>query len=210
MKTQERIYRGEKELNVVLEEDAETLDEVVVTGIFDKPRESYTGAVSTITAKELKMYQGQNLLQTLRNIDPAINLVQDNMSGSNPNRVPNINIRGNSALPMSMKDLNEGVSAQLNTPLIIKDGFEITLQQLIDLNDNEVQSINIMKDASATAIYGSRGANGVIVITTKQPQAGKLRLSASAGVNVEIPDLSSYDLLDALEKIEFRIPDGII
>ena len=92
MKTQERIYRGEKELNVVLEEDAETLDEVVVTGIFDKPRESYTGAVSTITAKELKMYQGQNLLQTLRNIDPAINLVQDNMSGSNPNRVPNINI----------------------------------------------------------------------------------------------------------------------
>ena len=209
MKTQERIYRGEKELNVVLEEDAETLDEVVVTGIFDKPRESYTGAVSTITAKELKMYQGQNLLQTLRNIDPAINLVQDNMSGSNPNRVPNINIRGNSALPMSMKDLNEGVSAQLNTPLIIKDGFEITLQQLIDMNDNEVQSINIMKDASATAIYGSRGANGVIVITTKQPQAGKLRLSASAGVNVEIPDLSSYDLLDALEKIDFEYQMGL-
>lgn len=209
MKSVERVYKGEKELNVVLEEAAGTVDEVVVTGIFNKPRESYTGAVSTISQKELKMYKGQNMLQTLRNIDPAINLVQNNLAGSNPNTVAELNIRGTSALPMSIKDLNENASAQLNTPLIIMDGFEVTIQQLMDLNDELVQSINIMKDAAATAIYGSRGANGVIVVTTKKPTAGHLRVQFSAGLNLEIPDLTSYDLLNAQEKLDFEYAMGL-
>ena len=209
MKPVERVYKGEKELNVVLEEAAGTVDEVVVTGIFNKPRESYTGAVSTISQKELKMFKGQNMLQTLRNIDPAINLVQNNLAGSNPNTVAELNIRGTSALPMSVKDLNENASAQLNTPLIIMDGFEVTIQQLMDLNDELVQSINIMKDAAATAIYGSRGANGVIVVTTKKPTAGRLRVQFSAGLNLEIPDLTSYDLLNAQEKLDFEYAMGL-
>lgn len=209
MKSVERIYKGEKELNVMLEEEAGKVDEVVVTGIFNKPRESYTGAVSTISQKELKMFKGQNMLQTLRNIDPAINLVQNNFAGSNPNTVAEMNIRGSSSLPMSVKDLNENASAQLNTPLIIMDGFEVTIQQLMDLNDELVQSINIMKDAAATAIYGSRGANGVIVVTTKKPSAGRLRVQFSAGLNLEIPDLTSYDLLNAKEKLEFEYAMGL-
>ena len=209
MKTVEHIGKEGKMLNVVMEEEAGMMSEVVVTGIFDKPRESYTGAVSTVTQKELKMYKGQNMLQTLRNIDPAINLVQNNLVGSNPNTVAQLNIRGTSTLPMSVKDLNEGVSTQMNTPLIIMDGFEVTIQELMDLSDEVVQSINIMKDASATAIYGSRGANGVIVITTKKPQAGRLRLSVAAGLNFEIPDLTSYDLLNAREKLEFEYSMGL-
>lgn len=196
-------------LSVVMKEEAQAIDEVVVTGIFDKPRESYTGAVTTISNKELKMFKGQNMLQTLRNIDPSINIIQDNFSGSNPNNIPNFNIRGNSSLPMSMNELNEGVSAQLNTPLIIMDGFEITVQQLIDLDDNQVQSINIMKDAAATAIYGSRGANGVIVITTRRPEKGKLQLSGNIGMNIEVPDLSSYDLLNAQEKLDLEYQMGL-
>lgn len=208
MKPVEQVWKG-GEMNVVLEEEVGMMDEVVVTGIFNKPRESYVGAVSTITQKDLKMYKGQNMLQTLRNIDPAINLVQNNLAGSNPNTVPELNIRGTSALPMSVRDLNENVSAQLNTPLIIMDGFEVSIQQLMDLNDELVQSINIMKDAAATAIYGSRGANGVIVITTKKPKAGRLRVSVSAGVNLEIPDLTSYDLLNAREKLDFEYAMGL-
>ena len=208
MRPVEQVWKG-GEMNVVLEEEVGMMDEVVVTGIFNKPRESYVGAVSTITQKDLKMYKGQNMLQTLRNIDPAINLVQNNLAGSNPNTVPELNIRGTSALPMSVRDLNENVSAQLNTPLIIMDGFEVSIQQLMDLNDELVQSINIMKDAAATAIYGSRGANGVIVITTKKPKAGRLRVSVSAGVNLEIPDLTSYDLLNAREKLDFEYAMGL-
>ena len=201
MKTKEVPYRGEKELNVVLEENVAEMDEVVVTGIFNKARESYTGSVTTISSKEIKMFRGQNMLQTLRNIDPSFNIVQNNEWGSDPNKLPEVNIRGNASLPGSLKELNEGAQAQLNTPLVIMDGFEISLQKLMDFNDDEIESINIMKDASATAIYGSRGANGVIVVTTKKPQAGKLKVFVRGGVNLEIPDLTSYDLLNAREKL---------
>lgn len=70
----------------------------------------------------------------------------------------------------------------------------------MDYNDDEIESINILKDAAATAIYGSRGSNGVIVVVTRQPEAGKLRVNAEIGMDIEAPDLSSYDLLNAAEK----------
>lgn len=194
-----------KRVNLVeMTPDVVSMDDVVITGIFDKARESYTGAVTTITAKEIKMFKGQNLLQTLKNIDPAFNVVVDNSFGSDPNRLPEVNIRGNSSLPMSVKELNENAQAQLNTPLVIMDGFEITLQKLMDFNDEEIENINIMKDAAATSIYGSRGANGVIVVTTKAPVAGKLKVFVQGGVSIEIPDLSSYDLLSAKEKLSLE------
>ena len=97
----------------------------------------------------------------------SINLAVDNINGSNPNRMPQVNIRGNSSLPMSVQEYNESLSNEVNTPLIILDGFEIALERLMDYNDEEIESINILKDAAATAIYGSRGSNGVIVVTTK-------------------------------------------
>ena len=187
-----------------LAEDTETLEDVVVTGIFTKSKESYTGAVTSVSAKELKMYKGQNLLATLRNIDPSINVVANNALGSNPNVIPEINIRGNSSLPVTVDELNNQASKQLNAPLVIMDGFEISLQKLMDFNDEEIENINILKDASATAIYGSRGANGVIVVTTKTPKPGKLRIFAQGGINIEMPDLSSYDLLNACDKLELE------
>lgn len=98
---------------------------------------------------------------------------------------------------MSVQEYNESLSNEVNTPLIILDGFEIALERLMDYNDEEIESINILKDAAATAIYGSRGSNGVIVVTTKQPEAGKLRVNAEIGIDIEAPDLTSYDLLNA-------------
>ena len=139
MKLQEVTVSVSKEINVVLEEEAAQMDEVVVTGIFNKPRESYTGAVTVVTEKELKMFKGANMLQTLRNIDPAFNIVQNNTVGSNPNVLPEINIRGTSSLPKSINELNQGVQAQLNAPLIIMDGFEISLQNLMDFNDEDIE-----------------------------------------------------------------------
>ena len=204
MRTQEVIVGSKTRVDVQLVEDSKTLEGVVVTGIFTKSKESYTGAVTSISAKELKMYRGQNLLATLRNIDPSVNIVTDNALGSNPNLIPEINIRGNSSLPTSVYELNQRVSKQLNAPLVIMDGFEISLQKLMDFNDEEVESINILKDASATAIYGSRGANGVIVVTTKAPRAGKLKVFMQGGINIEMPDLSSYDLLNARDKLELE------
>lgn len=79
-----------------------------MTGIFKKARESYTGAVSTIGKEEILAYRGQNMLQTLRNIDPAFNVVQNNEFGSDPNRLPDITVRGSSSLTTNLKELNEG------------------------------------------------------------------------------------------------------
>ncbi|RGY20861.1 SusC/RagA family TonB-linked outer membrane protein [Butyricimonas virosa] len=200
MKTREIVIGSKTRIDVKLEEDTETLEDVVVTGIFTKAKESYTGAVSSISAKELKMYKGHNLLTTLRNIDPSINILMDNTYGSDPNRIPEITIRGNSSLPKSVKEVDQ----QLNAPLVIMDGFQISMQKLMDFNDEEIESIYILKDASATAIYGSKGANGVIVVTTKSPKGGKLKMNIQGSVNIEIPDLSSYDLLNAREKLKLE------
>lgn len=210
MEAREEIYDGRETLNITLKEDKKNeLNNVVVTGIFTKPRESYTGAVTTITKEQIELFKGTNMLQTLKNIDASINMPVDNINGSNPNRIPEINIRGTASLPTNMQEFSEGVQNSINTPLIIMDGFEISLVKLMDYNDDEIESINILKDAAATAIYGSRGANGVIVIVTKRPEAGKLKLFAEVGTTIEVPDLTSYDLLNAKEKLQLEYDAGL-
>lgn len=209
MGMQTKTVALKKQMTIALEEDTKTLKDVVVTGIFRKAKESYTGSVSSINKEQLQQFRGQNLLQTLKNVDTSINFAIDNINGSNPNTLPNINIRGNSSLPMSVEAFNSGQKSNPNTPLIIMDGFEISLQKLMDYNDEEIESINILKDAAATAIYGSRGANGVIVIVSKQPDEGKLSVHFEAGLQMEIPDLSSYHLMNAAEKLELERKAGL-
>ena len=198
-----------QDMQITLVEDTKELSGVVVTGIFNKAKESYTGAVTTIGSEKLEMFRGSNLLQTLKNADVSLNFAIDNINGSDPNNLPNINMRGNSSLPTSVEEYNQSASNAANTPLIIVDGFEISLTKLMDYNDDEIESINIMKDASATAIYGSRGANGVIVVTTKRPEVGRLKVQAEVGLQIEAPDLSSYNLLNAAEKLELERTVGL-
>lgn len=194
---------------VNMEQDAIAVDDVIVTGIFTKAKESYTGAVTSVSAKDMKMYRGQNVLATLKNIDPSLNVAINNDLGSNPNALPEVTIRGNSSLPQSVKELNETSKRQLNAPLVIMDGFEVSLQKLMDFCDEEIESINILKDASATAIYGSRGANGVIVVNTKVPTAGKMKIFFQTGINLEIPDLTTYNLMNSREKLDIENMYGV-
>ena len=209
MESREVAVGARTEINLTMVADVAEMDEVVVTGIFQKARESYTGSVSTVNKEELRMFKGQNMLQTLRNIDASLNIAMNNAFGSDPNQLPQINIRGTSSLPMSIDELNENTRQSVNTPLIIMDGFEISLTKLMDYNDDVIESITILKDASATAIYGSRGANGVIVITTLKPEPGKLRVTLQAGITAELPDLDSYDLLNAAEKLDLENRIGL-
>ncbi|HTM98316.1 MAG TPA: carboxypeptidase-like regulatory domain-containing protein, partial [Pedobacter sp.] len=196
-------------VNVTLIPDVTTIKEVVITtGIFKKVDQSFTGASTTVSAKELEQFGNRNLLTSLRNVDPSFNIIESNSFGTDPNRIPEIQIRGNSSLP-NVDDLQNESRVALNTPLIILDGFQTTLQKLLDMNSNEVESLTILKDASATAIYGSRGANGVIVITTKAPKEGKLRVTYRADLNVEAPDLSTYNLLHANEKLSLENTMGL-
>lgn len=189
--------------NITMRDSKHDINEVVVTGIFQKNRDAYTGSVTTITSKELKTFGTKNLISSIGNIDPSFNLLENNLNGSNPNLLPDVQMRGNSSLP-GLNDLKDNSKTDLNTPLIILDGFEITLERMMDLNQDDIESITLLKDGSATAIYGSRGANGIVVITRKSPQPGKLRLMYNGSLNIELPDLSGYHLLHAADKLELE------
>ncbi|WP_316793208.1 SusC/RagA family TonB-linked outer membrane protein [Pedobacter frigoris] len=181
--------------------------EIINTGLFKKSDKSFTGASTTVTAKDLQDFGNRNLITSLRNIDPSFNIIESNAFGSDPNRLPEIQIRGNSSLP-NVGELQDQTRVGLNTPLIILDGFQSTLQKMLDINENEVESITMLKDAAATAMYGSRGSNGVIIIVTKSPKMGKLRLSYGANFNFEAPDLTDYSLLKAREKLDLELKAG--
>ncbi len=190
----------QKELTIVLRDEDVRLEDVVVTGIFTRKKESFTGSASTYSAAELKTMGTQNILQGLKTLDPAFAILEDNQFGSDPNRLPNMEIRGKS----SMLGLRDELDADPNQPLFILDGFESTLAAINDLDINRVASITILKDAASTAIYGSKAANGVIVVETVKPEAGKLRVSYTGNLNLSMPDLSSYNLMNAREKLEFE------
>ena len=194
----------QKELTIVLREEDVKLEDVVVTGIFTRKKESFTGSASTYVAAELKTMGTQNVLQSLKTLDPAFAIIEDNQFGSDPNRLPNMEIRGKS----SMLGLRDELDADPNQPLFILDGFESTLAAINDLDINRVASITILKDAASTAIYGSKAANGVIVVETVKPEAGKLQVSYNGNMNISMPDLSSYNLMNSREKLEFELLAG--
>lgn len=189
-----------KPIKVILKETAENLKEVVVTGIFTRKKESFTGSASTYTASELKTAGTQNILQSLKTLDPSFAILDNTLYGSEPNRLPNMEIRGKS----SMLGMRDELEADPNQPLFILDGFESSLSVINDMDINRIASITILKDAASTAIYGSKAANGVVVVETVKPQAGKLMVSYNGNANISMPDLSSYNLMNAKEKLAFE------
>ena len=206
MESQEIKYQGKDTINVVLREDVKQVDEVVVTGIFTRKKESFTGSSTTFTTKELKMVGNSNILQSLKTLDPAFAIMENNEFGSDPNHLPNIEIRGKT----SVIGLTEEYNTDPNQPLFILDGFESTLATISDLSVDRVASITILKDAAATAIYGAKAANGVVVVETKAPEAGQLRLNYTGNLNFTFADLSDYNLMNAEEKLEYELLCGAI
>ncbi|UKJ08563.1 SusC/RagA family TonB-linked outer membrane protein [Solitalea lacus] len=201
---------GKTSFKIIMKVSSNGLKEVVVaTGIFKKADQSYTGAATTITAKELETASNRNLIAAIRNIDPSFNILVNNQAGSNPNKIPDVQIRGNSSLPNVNQVAYDDQVRALNVPLVILDGFPSTMQRLLDLNVDEVETITILKDAAATAIYGSRASNGVISITRKAPKAGKLEVSFRNNISVEAADLSAYNLLDARQKLDLEYKAGL-
>ena len=200
METMEVKYTGQDTINVVLKENVKVVDEVVITGIYTRKKESFTGSSTTFNSKELKMVGNQNLLQSLKTLDPAFNILENNQFGSDPNRLPDVEIRGKS----SIVGFKEQFGEDPNQPLFILDGFETTLQTIMDLSMDRIASVTILKDAASTAIYGAKAANGVVVVETKVPERGKLKLSYNGSFDVNFADLTDYNLMNAAEKLEFE------
>ena len=198
-------------LTIVLEEDATVLDEFVVTGVFNKAKESYTGAATMITSEELQMAGNRSVITSIRNVDPSFNIMDNIDIGSDPNKLPSITVRGASSLPTDIRDLQSTTDnmKKANQPLIIQDGFEISLETMMDMDENQIETITLLKDANATALYGARGSNGVLVITTKVPQPGRLRFTYTGNLSIEAPDLTSYNLMNAREKLMFEKAAGL-
>lgn len=198
MESQEITVGQKTVLNIIMEDAVAKLDEVVVTGMFTRRAESFTGSAQTIRGEQLKKAGNQNVLQSLKNIDPSFVMLDNLEFGSDPNRLPSIQLRGQSGFP----DLKAQYTSDPNQPLFIMDGFETNMEKINDLDMNLVESITLLKDAAAKAIYGSKAANGVVVIETKRPEAGRLKLTYTGSVDVSAPDLSSYDLCNAAEKLQ--------
>ncbi|MDD2424430.1 MAG: SusC/RagA family TonB-linked outer membrane protein [Bacteroidales bacterium] len=197
---QEIAVRGKTVIDVVLTEEADVISEVVVTGIFTRKREDFTGSASTFNRDELKAIGNTNIIQSLKTLDPSFAVIENNLTGSDPNRLPNVEIRGKSSI-IGVKD---ELAEDPNQPLFILDGFESSLRAIFDLDMDRIASITILKDAASTAIYGSKAANGVVVVETIKPVAGQLRFSYNGSFNVSIPDLSSYNMMNSAEKLEFE------
>lgn len=194
--------------NFRLESDSQYLEEVVVTGIFDRKKEGFTGSAVTLKGDDLKKYSATNIAKALSAVAPGFRIVENIDLGSNPNGLPEMSLRGQANMDLgNATTSNEFLSVQgeyetyPNQPLIILDGFETTTQKMVDLDPERVASVTLLKDAAATAIYGSRAANGVIVIETKTPKAGRLWVTYGGELRVETPDLTDYNLMNAEEKL---------
>jgi len=206
---------------------------VVVTGIFERSAKTYTGSANSISADDIRKAGNQNILSILSVLDPAVQLPQDLLNGSDPNKVAQMRLRGASSLPTNVEvsalststirsekdyysaygkrvdDIKNTYAVNPNLPLFILDGFEVSISQINDLDINMIHSITILKDASATAIYGSRGANGVIVVERLKSKAGELRFGYKVDLTANLPDLHDYKLLNAKEKLEAEWLAGV-
>lgn len=189
----------------VMSADAAELADVVVTGVYERKKESFTGASVTFKGDELKSVGSQNVLQSLKTLDPSFKIMESAQFGSNPNMMPDIEIRGKT----SVVGLKEEYGSDPNQPLFILDGFEATLETIMNLNMNRVASVTILKDAASTAIYGSKASNGVVVIETKAPARGRLQFSYKGDFGLSIADLTDYNLMNSREKLEFETLAGV-
>lgn len=190
------------EMKVVLKRDSKTLSDVVVNGYFTRKKQTFTGAAKTVTSDEIMKVAPNNILQTLATLDPSLNIAQNNAAGSNPNAVPDLVIRSTTSLSTS----NE---MGLNAPLIVIDGVEQSLQALYDMDINDIERVDILKDASATALYGENAANGVIVIERKRVSQSPVRIRYTVTPQLSFADLSSYDYCNAAQKLELEKRAGL-
>lgn len=194
-----------KNYEIKLRPSSEVMEEVVVTGAFTRKANTYTGSVTTVKGDELLRVGNANLLASLSNIDPSFVKIDNLSAGSNPNAMPDYQMRGQTGF----SDLKGEYQSNPNQPLFILDGFETDLTKIMDLDMNIVASVTLLKDATAKAIYGSKAANGVIVVETKRPETGRLKVTYNGSLNLEMPDLSSYDLCNSAEKLQAEKLAGI-
>ncbi|MBD0723977.1 SusC/RagA family protein [Flavobacterium sp. L1I52] len=187
MKSIEIKVGNQKTINIKLEEEGAKLEEVVVVGYGTRKKKDLTGSVVSVGAEEIASRPVQNAVQAMQGKAAGVDI----SSNERPGTVGNINIRGSRSITAS------------NSPLYVVDGIPLNSGGIDFINPNDIESIDVLKDASATAIYGSRGANGVIIVSTKKGKNGKFTLNYDTAVSTEkIHEFAP--LMNAGEYIELR------
>ena len=212
METREVVYAGKDTINVVLREDVKQMNEVVVTGYGSVSKGNYTGASTTVRAEDIMMAGATSVDQMLQGVVPGM-LVRN--STGQVGATPKVRVRGTSTLLGSQEPVwvVDGVIQRDPQPFNSEDNTKFSvdaddIKQLAGnaiswLNPGDIESITVLKDASATAIYGSKAANGVIVITTKKATAGKLQVNYSGDFSIgQRPHYGLYDLMNSAERMD--------
>ncbi|MDT0687846.1 SusC/RagA family TonB-linked outer membrane protein [Autumnicola psychrophila] len=179
-------------IDVVMREDTEALDEIVVIGYGAQRKESVTGSVASIQGDELKEVPSSNVTQALQGRLAGVEL---SPSSSKPGAPLQIRIRGTRSLNAS------------NDPLIVLDGIPFA-GSIADISPSDIKSLDILKDASATAIYGSRGANGVVLITTNKGKKGEAEFRYNGFVGLKSV-FGKYPMMNGPDFVELREEAGI-
>ncbi|WP_394750103.1 SusC/RagA family TonB-linked outer membrane protein [Spongiimicrobium salis] len=189
-KTTTRVVGAANTINVQMEEDAEVLEEVVVVGYGTKSRELSTSAVSTVSSEKIEAFVPSTSIDNILQGQAAG--VQVTAANGRPGQTAFVQIRGIGSINAA------------STPLYVVDGTPIDATDVNNINPNDIESLSILKDAATVSKYGSRGANGVVLITTKQGRSGEARIDfrSSYGQGNRIPD--PFGLANAAEKLELE------
>ncbi|GAB3540449.1 TonB-dependent receptor [Pontibacter brevis] len=183
----EMPFKGPGTINVALSEDAKALQEVQVVGYGTQKKSQVTGAISSVSSREISEMPITNARQAIQGRAAGVDVVQ---AGSKPGAGPQIRIRGRRSFNAS------------NDPLYVVDGIPLS-GGIDDINPQDISSMEVLKDASATAIYGSRGSNGVVIITTKRGVAGKTSVTYDAFVGIN-SSLGRIEVLDGPGFAEYK------
>ena len=199
------------ETTIPLAADNTSLSEVVVTGFVNKSKVSFTGSQTTVQKEQLLSMGTKNVLESLQSFVPGLVITENNAAGSNPNKRKELTVRGRTSFdenddPNRRRSVFKGTA---NMPLFVVDGTEVSVDYVYDMDMNDIESVTVLKDASASALYGSKASAGVIVITTKTMKPGRLRLSYSGTYRLSAPDLTDYRMLNAAQKLEFERLAGL-
>ena len=178
----------QKQLSIALKEDSQALDELVVVGYGTQKKVNLTAAVATVDTKDLENRPSISLNKSLQGVVPGLNISSSN---GKLNSDPSMDIRG-------IGSINSGAD-----PLILVDGAAITASDLANMNQQDVESISVLKDASAASIYGARAAFGVILITTKRGKEGKLTVNYNNNFEFDMP-IKWYDQLNSYDFVNYR------
>ena len=207
-----QILKDENNLVIEMKPSIE-MAEVVVTGLSRRSKDSFTGNYVEVKGDDLRRMSPTNILKGIQFFDPSFKIIENNLTGSDPNAEPNFQIRGDQSLgskSMNSMDLMlDNVSSRPNTPLFVLDGFVVPMSRILDLDPERVENITVLKDAAATSVYGSRAANGVVVVETKVAPDGALSVSYSGTMTVQTPDLTDYNMMDAATKLETEWRAGL-